>query len=76
VNPDHVLRSVRNLQPFRARTVEHHGGKRLESDHLHALVLRAGVAVFIVTRGVPMFFDYQDVINFRSAPASLSPNGE
>lgn len=69
-NFDHVLQSLRQLQPFRVFTVELHGGRRFEVDHPGALVVRDGVAVFLAPGGMPIWFDHESVNQIIGAPAN------
>ena len=41
---------------------------RIQVDHLEALVLRDGVAVFIAAWGVPTLFDHDSVSQFVGEP--------
>ena len=47
--------------PFHPFTVELTGGYRFEVDHPQAMVVRAGVAVFLRPGGVPVWFDHESV---------------
>jgi hypothetical protein len=69
---EQVFESLRQNQPFRVITVELHGGRRFEVDHLGALVVRDGVAVFIAPGGIPIWFDHESVTQIVGAPASTS----
>jgi hypothetical protein len=65
-----TLEGLKQLQPFRVFTVELHGGRRFEVDHAGALVVRDGVAVFLVPGGVPIWFDHESVNQIIGAPAN------
>jgi hypothetical protein len=65
-----VLDDLRQMPPFRAFTVELHGGRRFEVDQAGALVVRDGVAVFLAPRGVPIWFDHDSVNQITAAPAN------
>ena len=75
-NFDHVLDSLRQLQPFRVFMVELHGGRRFDVDHPGALVVRDGVAVFIAPGGVPVWFDHESVNQIIGVPANTEPQDE
>ena len=66
-NFDHILNTLRLLQPFRVFTVELHGGRQFEVDHAGALVVRDGVAVFLAPGGVPIWFDHDSVLRVVGA---------
>jgi hypothetical protein len=69
-NFDHVLNTLRLLQPFRMFTVELHGGRRFEVDHPGAIVIRDGVAVFLAPGGIPIWFDHDSVNQIIGAPSN------
>jgi hypothetical protein len=71
-NFEQVLQALRQHQPFRVFTVELHGGRRFEVDHLGALVVRDGVAVFLAPGGMPIWFDHESVNQIVGASASTS----
>ena len=58
---ERVLRAFQRRAPFRPFTVEFVSGERVSVDHPEALVLRAGVAVYIDPDGVPTPFDHEGV---------------
>jgi hypothetical protein len=67
---EHLERIVRAFQkraPFRSFTVELTSGARIDVDHPEALVLRAGVAVYISSEGVPTLFDRDSVAQVTDA---------
>jgi hypothetical protein len=55
------LKAMVKRTPFRPFTVELVSGDRVKVDHPEALVLRAGVAVFVSAAGVPTLFDHEGV---------------
>jgi hypothetical protein len=63
-NFDKALSGLKQRTPFRPFTVELIGGHRFEVDHPGALVVRDGVAVFILPGGVPVWFDHESVTQF------------
>jgi hypothetical protein len=71
-NFDHVLQNLRDHKPFRMFTVELASGRRFEVDHPNALVVRDGVAVFILPGGHPIWFDHESVGQIVGASASES----
>ncbi len=70
-NFERALRGLGQLRPFRVFTVELHGGRRFEIDDPGALVVRDGVAVFIASGGVPIWFDHQGVNRILGAPGNM-----
>ena len=65
-----VLDALQQRQPFQVFTVELHGGRRFEVDHSRTMVVRDGVAVFIASGGVPIWFDHDSVNQIIAATAS------
>jgi hypothetical protein len=61
---DRTLRGLQRRKPFRRFTVELVSGDRFQVDHPEALVVRAGVAVFIAKDGTPVWFDHESVSQF------------
>ena len=70
------LRGLQEIQPSRAFTVVLEDGKRFEVDRPDKVGFREGSAVFLAPGGIPIFFDHEGVVNFVTAPANSSPNGE
>ena len=60
-NFERVLQAFQRRTPFRPFTVEFVSGEQVAVDHPEALVLRAGVAVYINAKGVPTLFDHESV---------------
>ena len=58
---DGLLVALRGRSPFQPFTVELVGGHRFEIDHRDALIVRDGVAVFLQTGGIPVWFDHESV---------------
>ena len=58
---DKVLRTFQKRTPFQSFSVELVSGDRFLVDHPEALVVRAGVAVFISKSGEPVLFDHEGV---------------
>lgn len=61
-NFQQLIEALARRNPFRPFTVELIGGQRFEVDHPRALVQRDGVAVFLATGGVPIWFDHEGVV--------------
>jgi hypothetical protein len=68
---DSILAALMPVTPFRVFTVELHGGWRLEVDHLDALTVRDGVAVFLAPGGVPVLFDHESVNRVMGSLANI-----
>jgi len=60
---DHVQTTIRAFQrtPFNPYIVELVSGDRVKVDHPEALVIRAGVGVFVSASGAPTIFDHEGV---------------
>lgn len=58
---DGLLKTLRGRSPFQPFTVELVGGHRFEIDYPQALIVRDGVAVFLLPGGVPVWFDHESV---------------
>lgn len=56
-----TVRAFKERTPFQPFTIVTVSGKRCEVDHPDAIVVRAGVAIFVGPAGVPVIFDYQGV---------------
>lgn len=52
---------MRGRSPFQPFTIELVGGHKFEVDHRDALIVRDGVAVFLLPGGVPVWFDHEGV---------------
>ena len=61
---DASLDVLRRRVPFRPFTVALLNGDRFEVDHVAALQVRDGTAVFIAPGGVPWIFDHESVSQF------------
>lgn len=71
---DGLLRALCHRVPFRPFTVEFVNGERIEVDHPEALVIRAGVAVYLDANGTPCWFDHQGVSGVVGAVDQTSSN--
>lgn len=58
---DGLLDALRGRNPFQPFAVELVGGHRFEIDYPQALIVRDGVAVFLLPGGVPVWFDHESV---------------
>jgi hypothetical protein len=64
MTPGHFQTTIRAFQrrtPFKTYVVELVSGDRVQVDHPEALVLRAGVAVFVSATGEPAIVDHEGV---------------
>ena len=60
-NFERSLRAFQRRRPFQPFTVALVNGDVFQVDHPEALVIRAGIAVFIDEGGVPTLFDHESV---------------
>jgi hypothetical protein len=60
-NFERLLRALSHRRPFRSYTVEFNSGETIEVDHPEALIVRAGVAVYLSADGTPAWFDHLGV---------------
>ena len=60
-NFERLLRALSHRKPFRSYTVEFVGGDHIDVDHPEALIVRAGVAVYLSADGTPSWFDHLGV---------------
>lgn len=72
---DQSLQALSHRQPFRPFTVEFVNGERIEVDHPEALVVRAGVAVYLDAAGTPSWFDHEGVSRVIGAIDQAKPSG-
>ena len=61
-NFQRAFEELQSRTPFRPFTVEMVGGRRVEVDHLRALVYRDGVGVYVQPGGIPVLFDHESVV--------------
>jgi hypothetical protein len=59
---DEVLGALMDRRPFHPFTVELAGGERFEIDHPRATVVRNGIAIFLRSGGIPVYFDHDSVL--------------
>jgi hypothetical protein len=74
-NFDGVLRALLDRRPFFVFTIELRDKRRFEIDHLDAIIIADGIAVFDSPGSVLMYFDHESVNCIIDAPASDVPNG-
>jgi hypothetical protein len=60
-NFENLLRALSHRKPFRSYVVEFVNGEHIDVDHPEALIVRAGVAVFLSADGTPAWFDHLGV---------------
>ena len=60
-NFERLLSALSHRKPFRPYTVEFVSGDTIEVDHPEALIIRAGVAVYLSADGIPAWFDHAGV---------------
>ncbi len=58
---DKTLQACQKRHPFRSYMVRFVSGEHIDVDHPEALVIRAGVAVYLNSKGVPTLFDHESV---------------
>jgi hypothetical protein len=56
-----ALRAYQQRRPFRSFSVRFVSGEHVDVDHPEALVIRAGVGVYVGSSGVPTLFDHESV---------------
>lgn len=56
-----TVHAFQRRRPFQNYVVELVSGDRVRVDHPEALVVRAGVAVFVNAAGAPVIFDHEGV---------------
>ena len=69
---DGILVALRGRSPFQPFTVELLGGQRFEVDFPSALIVRDGVAVYLLPGGIPVWFDHESVNHIVSDIADSS----
>ena len=60
-NFDRTLIALRERVPYQPFTVVLVNGDRYEVDHPKAIVIRDGVAVYVMPGGAPVIFDHEGV---------------
>lgn len=67
-----LLTALTDRSPFQPFTVELVGGHRFEVDHARAMVVRDGVAVYLLPGGTPVWFDHESVTQIVGDVADAS----
>jgi hypothetical protein len=70
---DRTLRSFQQRRPFRPFSIRFVSGEAVNVDHPEAVVVRAGVGVFVAQDGTPTLFDHDSVSEVRSAEGGRKP---
>ena len=65
---DRTLSALRRRAPFRPFAVRFVSGESVRVDHPEALVVRAGVAVYLAPDGAPTLFDHESVSDVGGKP--------
>jgi hypothetical protein len=58
---DKTLQAYQQRRPFRSFSVRFVSGEHIDVDHPEAMVIRAGVGVYVSAAGVPTLFDHESV---------------
>lgn len=56
-----TLHAYQRRKPFRSFHVRLVSGEHIDVDHPEAVLIRAGVGVYVNAKGVPTLFDYESV---------------
>ena len=56
-----TLQAYQKRRPFRSFRVRFVSGEHIDIDHPEAVVIRAGVGVYVSADGVPTLFDHESV---------------
>jgi len=56
---DKTLKTFRHRKPFRPFSVQFLSGEVVDVDHPEAVVVRAGVGVYVAPDGTPTLFDHE-----------------
>ena len=67
-----TIRAFQRRAPFRSYVVELVSGDRITVDHPEALVVRAGVGVFVNAQGAPAIFDHEGVSQIIATPGETA----
>lgn len=73
---DRILNAFKERKPFQPFTVVFVNGDRFEVDFPNGLVNRDGVAIYIQSGGIPVFFDHEGVNQFIGDLLNPAPNPE
>jgi hypothetical protein len=58
---DKTLQAFQKRKPFRSFAVRFMSGEHIDVDHPEAMVIRAGVGVYVNSTGAPTLFDHESV---------------
>jgi hypothetical protein len=56
-----TLQAYQRRKPFRSFRVRFVSGEHINLDHPEAVIIRAGVGVYLNAKGVPTLFDHHSV---------------
>jgi hypothetical protein len=65
---DKTLKTFQHRRPFRPFLVRFVSGEAVDVDHPEAVVVRAGVGVYVAPDGTPTLFDHESVSEVVAAP--------
>jgi len=72
---DKTLRTFQRRKPFRPFSVRFVSGEVVDVDHPEAVVVRAGVGVYVAPDGTPTLFDHESVSEVVATPGQGKPRG-
>ena len=72
-NFDRTLRSFQHRSPFRPFSIRFVSGESVNVDHPEAVVVRAGVGVYVAQDGTPTLFDHDSVSEVCTAGGGRKP---
>ena len=58
---DKTLQAYQRRRPFRSFSVRFVSGEHIDVDHPEAMVIRAGVGVYVSATGTPTLFDHESI---------------
>ena len=64
MTPEHfekTLQAYQRREPFRSFRVRFVSGEHIDVDYPDAVIIRAGVGVYLNAQGVPTLFDHESV---------------
>jgi hypothetical protein len=70
---DETVETFMSRRPFKRFIIELNTGQRYEVGHPHAMAFQDGMAVFLLPRGGPVFFDHESVKQIINSPAHSAP---
>jgi hypothetical protein len=72
---DKTLKTFQHRRPFRPFSVRFVSGETVDVDHSEAVVVRAGVGVYVAPDGTPTLFDHESVSEVVAVPRRGRPRG-